>query len=44
MATPRQNRENMPRERSFAERLFQVFNTCGRKAAVVKEPANNPKI
>ena len=42
MATPRQKRENIPKDRSLAERLFQVFTTCGRKAAVVKEPANKP--
>ena len=42
METPRQKIENMPRERSFAERLFQVFTTWGKKAAVVKDPASKP--
>lgn len=42
MATPRQNSENIPKDRSLAERLFQVLTTCGRKAAVVNEPANKP--
>lgn len=34
--------ENIPSERSFAERDFQVFNTWGKKAIVVNDPANKP--
>lgn len=41
--TPRQKSENIPSERSLAERDFQVLITCGRKAAVVNPPAANPK-
>lgn len=43
-ATPRQNKENMPSDKSFAERVFHVLITCGKNAAVVKQPATNPKI
>lgn len=42
--TPKQNKENIPSDKSFAERVFQVLITCGRNAAVVKEPAANPTI
>ena len=40
--TPRQNKENMPNERSFADLVFHVLITCGRKAAVVNDPAIKP--
>jgi len=40
--TPTVKIENMPSERSFAERDFQVFNTWGKKAIVVKAPAISP--
>ena len=43
MATPRQKSENMPNDKSLAERLFQVLRTCGRKAIVVNIPAVRPK-
>ena len=43
MATPRQKIENIPSERSLAERLFHVFTTCGRNAAVVNDPAIKPQ-
>jgi hypothetical protein len=42
IATPRQKNENMPNDKSFAERLFHVLSTCGRKAIVVKAPAESP--
>lgn len=42
--TPKQKKENIPSERSLAEPLFQVFNTCGKKAMVVHDPAANPSI
>ena len=42
MATPNVKIENIPNERSFAERDFQVFKTCGKKAIVVNAPATKP--
>ena len=42
MATPRVKMENIPRERSFAERDFQVLITWGKKAMVVNAAAVNP--
>lgn len=44
IATPRQKSENIPKDKSLADRLFHVFITCGRNAAVVNAPANNPKL
>jgi hypothetical protein len=41
-ATPIVKIENIPRERSFADRDFQVFITCGKKAIVVNDPASKP--
>jgi hypothetical protein len=41
-ATPRQKIENMLSERPLADRSFQVFRTCGKKAMVVQPPANSP--
>ena len=43
-STPKQKNENMPNDKSFAEPLFQVLITWGKKAMVVHEPAANPKI
>ena len=43
IATPNVKIENIPSERSFAERDFQVLKTCGKKAIVVKAPATKPK-
>src|SRR5688572_26814214 len=43
MATPNVKMENIPSERSFAERDLQVFKTWGKKAIVVKAPATKPK-
>jgi hypothetical protein len=41
--TPRQKSENMPNDKSFADRVLYVLITWGKKAVVVSEPANNPK-
>lgn len=40
---PAQNSENIPVDRSFVERVFQVLITCGRKDTVVRVPAAMPR-
>ena len=40
--TPKQNSENMPSEKSFADLLFHVLMTCGKNEMVVRIPAEIP--
>jgi hypothetical protein len=40
--TPTKNKEKVLRDKSLAERIFQVFTTCGKKAIVVSKPAVKP--
>jgi hypothetical protein len=41
-ATPRVKMENMPNDKSFAERDFQVLSTWGKNEMVVREAASKP--
>ena len=41
---PTVNAATMPHDRSRADRVFQIFQTCGMKDAVVSVPAMRPKV
>ena len=43
-ATPVQKNENIPNDKSFAEPVFHVLTTCGRKDIVVQNAATSPII
>ena len=41
---PTVNTATMPHDKSRAERVVQIFQTCGMKDAVVSVPASRPKV
>ena len=41
---PTVNTATMPHDRSRADRVFQIFQTCGMKDAVVSVPAMRPTV
>ena len=43
-AMPTVNVANAGSDTSLAERVFQIFRTCGMKAIVVRKPAAKPMI
>ena len=41
---PAVNTATIAHDRSRADRVFQIFQTCGTKEAVVRVPARRPKV